>query len=305
MNAPDQTSQSALIVGCGYLGMTVAKNLLAAGQTVFATTRNPQREKELASLGCEPLRVDWNDPRTLQQLPETDRTLVAVAYDRRSSVDRYTSQVIGFDHLLKALSTCSDVVYISTTGVYHQSHGVWVDEASACRPPRESGRVHLQAESRLAARRGYTDPKTRKPAAWCVLRLAGIYGPGRVPRARDVIEGQPIVTRPETYLNLIHVADAASAVERVWQLGPQQRRRRYVVADGHPVQRGDFYREIARQTGSAPPIFQTPGIDTRRFDRSESNKRIWPAAMRRDLLPHLQYPDYRVGLEGLLGGHAD
>ena len=294
-----------LVVGAGYLGRTVAQLSAASGAKVYATTRSENRFATLADNGFHPLRFDWTDQATYRNLPlrqvsAAARVLVAVSYDRNSRLGRYPSQVGGLRNLLNVLPTDVRLCYISTTGVYHQTDGRWVDETSPTHPNRLGGRVHLQAEGLLHA--------LRPAAPWSVLRLAGIYGPDRVPRAADVVAGRPIASPEMGYLNLIHVRDAARAVLAAWQkmadppqyvsIGMQSRL--YVVADNAPVVRGDFYREIARQCGAPPPRFVAPAADAPVRMRSESNKRVWNRKLRRELLPGLDFPDYRCGLADVL-----
>ncbi|QEG43391.1 SDR family oxidoreductase [Roseimaritima ulvae] len=280
----------ALIVGCGYLGRRVASRLLAEGWQVAATTRKQSRVKELERMGVEPVVADWTDRRSLLALPPHDRVLVAVAYDAASGASRYETQFLGFRNLLLATDPAADLCYVSTTGVFHQSGGEWVDERSPCRPRQASARVHLEAEQLLTVH--------RRRGPWCVLRLAGIYGPDRVPRVRNVLSGQPIEADPQSFLNLIHVEDAAAAVIECWRAGPHKRQRYYVVSDGVPVRREAFYSEVSRITGGPQPQFQAPNSPT--ASRRGGDKRIWNAAVRRDLLPQLQFPSYRDGLRAIL-----
>ncbi|SMP65976.1 Nucleoside-diphosphate-sugar epimerase [Neorhodopirellula lusitana] len=221
---PMPDSPSLLVVGCGYLGQRVAQQAIALGWNVAATTRNPDAKArggpfaELCQAGVTPIRFDWNDSRDLKglleaiQLHRIDRVLVAVSHDRHSPYDRYASQVDGFARLLQVIrqagqqrgTVAPDVAYISTTGVYHQTGGLWVDENSTTHPTREGGKAHLLAEAKL---------RVHLPdSPWTILRLSGIYGPGRVPRAADVRAGRPIASPPTGHLNLIHVDDAAAAV---------------------------------------------------------------------------------------------
>ncbi len=274
-----------LVFGCGYLGSRVAIACRNAGDEVFATTRSEEKAKCLFSQGIVPIVADWSDSRTLRRLPKVDRLLVAVSYDHRGGSDRYESQVGGLQRLLRLVGPETRVCYISTTGVYHQTDGSWVDESSPTRPTREGGRVHLDAESLLW--------RMRPQAPSTILRLAGIYGPGRIPRAADVIAGRPLESPEHGYLNLIHVDDAVQVVRACWEKNCS---RMYVVADDQPLARGDFYREIARQTRSPQPTFVAPGPHPAPRSRSESNKRIWNRRMKRDLVSQLQFPTYRQGL---------
>jgi len=292
-------SNSLLIVGCGYLGRRVGRLAQRAGWQIHATTRS--RFETLAAEGFHPIAFDWNDSRTFDRLPTTTHVLIAVAYDRHSRVDRYASQVDGLARLIRHLDNgrptdqSADVCYISTTGVYHQTGGVWVDETSPTHPTREGGKAHLAAEAKLRSLR------VGRPTT--TLRLAGIYGPDRVPRAADVIAERPIASPPHGHLNLIHVDDAATAVMNSFdnqRFASRARSPLYVVADDEPVVRREFYREIARATRSAEPTFVDPAADSGVRFRSETDKRIWNRRVRRDLLPQMRYPTYREGLRDVL-----
>lgn len=296
-------SNSLLIVGCGYLGLRAGRLAQQSGWQVHATTRS--RFETMAAEGFHPIAFDWNDSRTLERLPTTTHVLIAVAYDRNSRVDRFASQVDGLARLVRHLDNglpehqSADVCYISTTGVYHQTGGVWVDETSPTHPSREGGKAHLAAEAKLRSLR------VGRPTT--TLRLAGIYGPGRVPRAADVIAERPIASPPHGHLNLIHVDDAATAVMNSFnnqRFASRARSPLYVVADDEPVVRREFYQEIAHATRSAEPTFVAPKAESGVRFRSETDKRIWNRRVRRDLLPQMQYPTYREGLRDVLQNDA-
>ena len=278
-----------LVFGCGYLGRCVAENAVFSHSRVWATTRQRSKAQQLSSRGIEPVIADWTDKRTLCGLPQVDQVLVAVSYDRQGGQSRYDSQVGGLRNLLDVISPQTRVCYISTTGVYHQTDGSWVDETSPTRPESEGGKVHLQAEQLLH--------QARPNSPWTILRLAGIYGPGRVPRAADVIAGRPIASPQDGFLNLIHVEDAAQAVMAAWA---QSKHRLFVVSDGCPVVRGEFYREVARQCNAPVPSFIEPAAGDAVRRRSTGNKRISNRRMKRDLVAKLKFPTYREGLASFL-----
>jgi nucleoside-diphosphate-sugar epimerase len=193
-------------------------------------------------------------------------------------------------NVLAALdSSLNRFIYISTTGVYGPGDGLWVDEATAPDPRREGGRASLQAELAIAA--------SLIGKCSVILRLAGIYGPGRIPFLKELKESQPIAAPSTGWLNLIHVDDAAEVVNAASILssfadGP----RVYCVSDGQPVERGEYYSEVARQIGAAPPQFTKPESGSPRAARAEANRRISNARMLADLRVTLTYPDYRAGL---------
>ena len=290
---------TTLIVGFGYLGREVAKLAICSGATVFATTRSRQKFPLIASSGCIPLQIDWTDARSLHSIPPVDRILVAVAYDPSSRRDRETSMVVGLRRLLDRVSKWPPtngldfprMTYISTTGVYHQGDGQWVDENSTTRPERPGGKTHLRAEASLRAWSGQQNP-------WqaVTLRLSGLYGRGRIPRAAQVRTGQPIASPERGYLNLIHVHDAARAVLASWECGMGAPYQTVCISDHEPVIRRSFYEYIARYYRAPPPTFVEPEADAPVRIRSLSNKRVWNRRMLRQLLPKLVYPSYREGL---------
>lgn len=283
--AASSDSSGALVFGCGYLGKSVAESLLASGTRVWATTRSREKAALLSETGIEPVLADWCEPATLRDLPRVERVLVAVSYDRTSSRSRWQSQVGGLTNLLDKLHPTTQICYISTTGVYHQTDGSWIDESSPTSPQRAGGKAHLEAEACLAS--------ASASGQRTILRLSGIYGPGRVPRAADVIAGKPIASMQEGYLNLIHVQDATRAVIQSWNSQPHSL---YLVSDDEPVRRGDFYGEIAKQTNSPEPQFVIPESGSPKSARSESNKRIRNSRMKSNLIPTLRFPSYREGL---------
>jgi nucleoside-diphosphate-sugar epimerase len=286
--SPEKHATGTLIVGTGYVGLRVAELLRDRdpSEPVHTVTRSPKKAESLAAQGFHPVIADWTDRRTLAHLPPCRRVLVAVSYDPRGGKTREESQVGGLGNLLDHLHAEADIVYLSSTGVFHQTDGSWVDESSPARPAGAGGWAHLRAEELLHRRRPH--------GRWTILRLAGIYGPGRVPRGKEVRSGRPVEGPQSGYLNLIHREDAARAVLAAWDQ-PENRHRLYLVSDDVPVVRAEFYRQVARTLGVAPPTF-TADANSKLSARSLSNKRIWNRRLRRHLLRELSFPDYVRGL---------
>ncbi|WP_417744679.1 SDR family oxidoreductase [Rosistilla oblonga] len=288
----ENSKKTALIFGCGYLGKRVAQRLLDRDWHVSAVTRRRETATELSAAGIAPIVADWTRPSTLRDLPQTERILIAVGWDRQGGQSQYDVYVGGLRNALQATSPQANLVYVSSTGVYHQSGGLWVDEASPCCPAIGSGGwAHLQAEALLRQNRPGS-PST-------ILRMAGLYGPGRVPRGRDILSGQPLAAPTEGYLNLIHIEDAATAVMAAWETNSDGAKT-YVVADGTPVIRRTYYEEIARVLGRPLPTFVSPDPAAMVSRRATTSKRIWTARFRRNLCPRLAFPDYRAGLRSVL-----
>jgi nucleoside-diphosphate-sugar epimerase len=274
-----------LIVGCGYLGIRVARLWIAAGQTVAGLVRTAESAAALASEAVQPIVADVTRPDTLRGLPAADTLLYAVGYDPAGGASRTAVYVDGLQAVLDAIPPqVGRVILISSTGVYGEQCGGWVDESSPCQPSRDSGRALLAAEQALAVHalgdRGI------------VLRLAGIYGPGRMPRRAELLSGEPLAIAAGEYINLIQVEDAARTV--LAAEAHAQPPRTYIVSDGHPVERREYFAEIARQGGLPPPVFRDP-LPGEAAGRRGGDKRVSNARMLAELRIQLAYPTYREG----------
>lgn len=223
--------------------------------------------------------------------------LYAVGYDRSSESDIFAVYADGLQNVLAALpSTVERVIYISTTGVYGPAGGDWIDEQTPPDPQRDGGRASLAAEHVLAAH-----PLGRRSA---ILRLAGLYGPGRVPHLDKLRAGEPLPVPSAGWLNLIHVDDAARIVAAAdaWLAAqpPAAAPHVFCISDGAPVIRGDYYAEVARVLGCPPPTFAPPPADSPAAARAAVSRRVLNAKMRDTLGVDLQFPTYREGLASIL-----
>jgi nucleoside-diphosphate-sugar epimerase len=267
---PKQQTQPAgkLIVGCGYLGLRVAEPWLAAGAAVSALTRSSERAAAFTARGISPLIADLADASTLRNLPPAETVLYAVGYDPRSGASRRDIHITGFRALVDALAAAPRrFIFISTTGVYGQNTGEWVDEDSPCLPDSESGQIYLEAEQMLLAH-----PAGERAV---ILRLAGIYGPDRVPQQRTLAAGEPVPAAG--HLNLIHVDDAVQAVLAAERNAATSRV--ICISDGAPALRRDYYTELARLWGTSPPNFAATETVPKRSSRGASDKRVSNARM--------------------------
>jgi len=304
------TARTSLVAGCGYLGLRVARLWRDSGQTVVAVTRSPSRAVEFAREHLGTIVADVTRPESLQELAlipalaritgsrlQLDTVLFAVGYDRTADPDIHTVYALGIKNVLAALPpTVNRVIYISTTGVYGSAGGGWVDEETPPDPRREGGRASLAAEQVLGSH-----PLGRRSV---ILRLAGIYGSGRVPYLDKLRAGEPIAAPSAGWLNLIHVDDAARIVvatdEWLASHGADDGPYVFCVSDGSPVVRADYYAEAARLIGTPPPTFSAPPADSPAAARASSDRRVSNAKLRRTLGVELAYPSYREGLAAIL-----
>lgn len=280
-----------LIFGCGYLGGRAGTLWREAGDTVYAITRDINRASEFQRRGWWPIVADVLDPLSLANLPEADTVLFAVARGRGSEISIQRLYVDGLRNVLAALpAAIRQIIYISSTGVYAQDDGSWVDELSPTVPLREGGIASLAAEQLLAA--------DARCSHSIVLRMAGLYGPGRVPRQDDLLAGRPLADPGDGWLNLIHIDDAARVICAAADAADTGVLN---VTDGHPVLRRDYQREMARLLGAPPPQFEPLADSAPTNQRSSGSKRVSNGQLVEKLGVALKYPSYREGLAAIIG----
>jgi len=276
---------TCLIFGCGYLGQRVASLWLAQGRRVLAATRDAGR----LPAGVEPIVCDVLKPETLRGLPPVDTVLYAIGFDRTSGASMRAVYVDGLANVLQVLPPSRKFVYVSSSSVYGQTDGGWVDETSPTAPAEEAGRIVLAAEGVLRA---------ALPSA-ILLRFAGIYGPGRLLRRQTIEKGEPIVGDANKWLNLIHVNDGARAI-----LAAEEHARPgciYNICDDHPVRRRYFYQTLARLLSAAEPTFVMPPAAQPTPPHEKAHRRINNRRMKEELQVALHFPEYDQGLRASVG----
>ena len=265
------------------------------GEQVFVTTRRSARANELRRESFEPVVLDVTQTQPVS-LPTVDTVVFAVGFDRSEKHSIFDVYVSGLQRIVEVCPpTIRRFLYISSTGVYGQTDGGWVDESSPCNPNRDGGKACLAAESFLR--------QSQFRESLTILRLAGIYGPGRLPQLTKLREGNELLVAEDAYLNLIHVEDAvriAAACEAAHSSAPL-----LCVSDGKPVQRGDFYRLAAELLELPEPRFRPPPAGSSRAERSRGSKRISNKLLVDTLVsiglePLFLYPTYREGLRSIL-----
>jgi nucleoside-diphosphate-sugar epimerase len=299
-----------LIIGCGYLGRRVARHWIGEKAAVFAITRSAERARAFRESGIEPVIGDVTDPASLTAFPEVDTILYAVGLDRESGKSQREVYVGGLENVLKHVAgKVSRFLYISSTSVYGQNSGEWVDESSECRPESENGKVCLEAEALL---------RSRIPEA-IVLRLAGIYGPGRlVARIAALRAGLVLDGNPDAWLNLIHVDDAVTAILACERRGTPGAT--YLVCDDQPLRRLEYYSLFASLIGAPRPKPPFPPLarggqggagevvssaPNSEASNSILNKRCSNRRLHDELQVTLHYPTVRIGLPMALTAGPD
>ena len=279
-----------LIFGCGYLGSRVAQRWRERGDEVYVVTRSGERAAALKRAGYQPIVADVMRPASLIGLPVAETVLYAVGFDRTAGVSIRQVFVEGLRNVLASLpAETGRLIYVSSTGVYGQCSGEWIDEHSICQPQREGGQACHDAEQLLIAH-----PLGQRAIR---LRMAGLYGPGRIPNAEEIRRGQPVAVPSAGFLNLIHVDDAVAAVLAAEKAKAPAL---YLVADGHPVERSEYYRVLARILGAPAPRFESPPAGSPHAARAGASKRIRNERMLTELGVAPSYPSYREGLAAIV-----
>ena len=239
--------ERVLIAGYGYLGRCAAKLWQNEGTNIVAVTRSDEKAARLTEQGVQPIVADLS-AATEFDLPPVDTVLWSVGFDR-SSANRKAIWIDGLDRLLFRLpSSVQRLIYVSSTGVYGQSDGEDVSESTLAEPVTESGKCCLKAEGLLHR---WAAARTRVSVS--VLRMAGIYGPNRLlRRTSDLRAGTPLPGDPDSWLNLIHVDDAAHAIVGIAR---QSGTPLLNVVSRNTVTRREYYELLARLVNAPAPRF--------------------------------------------------
>ena len=280
-----------LICGCGYVGIALGRLLLAEGHTVFGLRRTAACLPGLAAEGISPLLGDISRPTDLEALPSPFDWVVHVASSTGGGVDEYRSVYLdGLQNLLAWLDRTHDspirLVYTSSTSVYGQTDGAWVDETSPTTPTTETGAILVAAEQLLRAASARVHST--------ILRVAGIYGPGRGHLFRQFVAGK--ISPPEAparWLNMVHRDDVATAIRAALESGTAGGT--YNVADDEPVLATNFLHWIAAQLGRDPTRFGNGSSPTRPSKRAETHKQVRNRLIRDELRWTPTFPTFREG----------
>lgn len=284
-----------LIVGCGYVGLPLGAALVARGHNVMGLRRSPAAVEELRAAGLEPAFADVADRASLDALPRPFDWVVNCVASGGGGLDDYRRTYLeGTRHLLDWLGAVppAKFLYTSSTSVYGQTDGTDVDEASPTEPSSATARMLVATEQvLLAAARERHFPAT-------ILRLAGIYGPGRGYWLRQFVAGEArLEGEGRRLLNLVHRDDVVGAILAALDRGAAGAV--YNVVDDAPVtQRGLFTWLAARLNRPLPPVAPENLAETRK--RGLTNKRVTNRKLKAELGYQFQYPTFREGFEGEL-----
>lgn len=250
------------MVGCGFVGEAAADRLHAEGWDVTGWTASEASAERLSAE--KPYPVSAHDVAGSDLPPLDPAVVVDCVSSGRGGAEAYRRVYLDGARALRAAFPAARLIFTSSTSVYAQTDGSWVDEQSEAEPERETGRILRETEELVLA-----------SAGGAVLRLAGLYGPGRsallakARRAETRVEGDGL-----RWMNFCHRDDAAAAIVVAVN---QPLAGLFNVSDDHPVRQGECVCALADLFGQPSPSTVPPDLDRK---RGWTSKRVGNARLR-------------------------
>jgi nucleoside-diphosphate-sugar epimerase len=277
-----------LIVGCGYVGLPLGAELVRRGHEVCGLRRGAP--DELKAVGIRPLIADITQPESLAKLPRDFDWIVNCVASGGGGADDYRKIYLeGNRNLVSwlAASPPRKFIYTSSTSVYGQIDGLVVTENSPVEPEADTAKVLVEAERSLLA--AVADRKV--PAV--ILRVAGIYGPGRGHWFRQFLRGEAHIEGDGSrWLNMIHRDDVVGCIIAALEHGKSGEI--YNAVDDEPVTQSKFFEWLAAELNRPLPP-RIPAEAEIQRKRGVTNKRVNNAKLRKELKYEFRFPDFRKG----------
>lgn len=289
-NPEHKIPDKILIIGCGDIGSRVADLYRHRGQRTSALARGSAAAENLAARGLRVYVGDLDQPDKMPELPTAGSVIFYFAPPPAWGTDdprlrAFLKHIAGGDLPRK-------IVYVSTSGVYGDRQGAWVTEDSPTAPGTDRARRRLAAESLLR------EWATHNGTAVAILRVGGIYGPGRLPLER-IRQGTPVLNDEDCgYTNRIHADDLATVCLAAAERGVGI----YNVSDGHPTTMTDYFTKVADLHGLPRPTpisldrAQT-ALSPEMMSYLAESRRLDNRRMLDELGVTLRYPTLQEGLE--------
>lgn len=280
-----------LSLGHGYSARRLAARLMGEGWRVIGTTRSPEKAKAIEATGAETLI--WPGTSLTSALDRATHLLVSAGPDAEGDPVLRAAR----DEIAAAAPGLAWAGYLSTTGVYGDHDGGWVDEDTPLTPSTERGR------RRVAAETAWTTLAAEAGLPLHVFRLAGIYGPGRGPFAKVRAGTARRIVKPGQVFSRIHVDDIAQILAA--SIAAPNPVRAYNLCDDDPAPPQDVIAHAAELLGlPQPPEVPFDDADLTPMARSfyAESKRVRNDRIKTELGIKLIHPTYRDGLSAMLAG---
>ena len=279
-----------LIVGCGYVGLPLGAELVRRGHEVSGLRRSALAEAELKAAGITPLHADITRPETLARLPRNFDWVVNCSASGGGGANDYRKVYLdGNRNLLAWLadSAVENFVYTSSTSVYAQNDGSVVTETSPVEPEADTSRVLVETEKLLLE----AVAERKFPAV--ILRVAGIYGPGRGYAFKQFLRGEARIEGDGSrVLNMIHRDDLIGIIIAALERGTPGEI--YNAADNAPASQLEFFTWLAAELKQPLPPKVAADAEVWR-KRGVTNKCVSNAKLRAELKYEFRFPDFRAG----------
>ena len=320
-----------LIVGCGYVGLPLGKEMARQGHTVFGLRRSVLAEVEMKAAGITPLHADITQPETFAKLPRDFDWVVNCTASGGGGAEEYLKIYLeGNRNLISWLagSTLKKFIYTSSTSVYGQNDGSIVTEKSSVEPEAETSKVLAETEKLLLAAakldtkvtgvplirpadtfspsggegrdegaspsqggQNYHQPTAVFPAV--ILRVAGIYGPARGHSFKQFLKNEARIEGDGLrWLNMIHRDDLIGTIIAALERGTSAEI--YNAADNAPPSQLEFFTWLAVELKRPLPTKVVADAEVWR-KRGVTNKRVSNAKLRAELKYEFKFSDFRAG----------
>lgn len=287
--------KNIFIIGCGDIGRRTAALWQARGAAVTALARSDASAQRLQQLGITPVAGDLDQPASLRHLPLTGALLYYFAPP--PALDDTDARMRALVAAMTDGARPGRIVYLSTTGVYGDNHGAWVTEDTPLQPRAARSKRRVDAETVLRAF------GRQQGVPVVILRVPGIYGPGRLP-IEAIMTRRPVLDESESgYTNRIHAQDLA----RVCVIAAERGRADtvYNVSDGHPSSMTGYFNQLADALGAPrPPVVSRAEaqrvLSAGMLSYLDESRRVDNRRMREELGVELLYPTLDAGLRASL-----
>ncbi|WP_290810054.1 SDR family oxidoreductase [Halovivax sp.] len=290
-----------VILGCGYVGLELGRQLEARGHEAIGVRRSKDGLAAIEDAGFAAVRADATDPDSLEGVPDADAVVFAASSGGRGAETARRVYVDGLrtaiEHFGERSNHPDRLIYTSSTGVHGDHDGDWVDEETPIEPTTPKTEVLAEAE-RIALERA---PEFGVDGT--VARYAGLYGPGRY-RLGRYLDG-PVT---DGYLNMVHREDAAGSVRYLLEEA-LVRGAVVQVVDDEPVDKWTFADWLADRCGRESPPKRTKAERLAEDDLSEAAERRIRTSKRcsneflRSLGYEFAFPTYREGYRAAVDGY--